>query len=67
MNNQCTNASLVAVANNEDPGRIDIATNFFNVLSKGIVRASLGSQKLKLNKKLIQAIDPAKGTEQCRR
>lgn len=67
INTGCTNASLVAVANSEDPGRIDIATSFFGVLPKSIVNAALGGQKVDIDKKKIPTVDPAKGTEECQR
>ena len=67
INTECTNSSLVAVANSDDPGRIDIATSFFGVFPKAIVEAALGGQKVNISKKKIPTVDPAKGTEECRR
>jgi hypothetical protein len=60
-------STLVAVANNDDAGRIDIADALFKVLPESIVNAALGGQKPEVNKNQVQNIDPAKGTEECRR
>ena len=66
INTECEEASLVAVANSDDPGRIDIVDVLYNVFPESIVTAALGGQKVKINKNQIQTIDPAKGTEECR-
>jgi oxalate decarboxylase/phosphoglucose isomerase-like protein (cupin superfamily) len=67
INTECQESSLVAVANNDDAGRIDIADALFKVLPESIVNAALGGQKPEINKNQVQNIDPAKGTEECRR
>ena len=67
INIECQNASLVAVANSDEPGRIEIATNFFDVLPQSIISAALGGQTININPKRVQSVDPAKGTEECRR
>jgi len=67
INTGCEEASLVAVANSDDPGRIDVVEGLFNVLPETIVRATLGGQNSKFDKSQIQTVDPAKGTLECRR
>lgn len=67
INTLCENSSLVAVANSEDPGRIDVASSLFGVLPPPIVKAALGNQKLEINADKIALVDPAKGTDECRK
>jgi oxalate decarboxylase/phosphoglucose isomerase-like protein (cupin superfamily) len=66
INTGCDQASLVAVANSDDPGRIDIADALFRVFTDSIVSATFEGQKTNINKNQIQTIDPAKGTQECR-
>lgn len=67
INIGCDEAALVAVATSDDPGRIDVADALFNVLPESIVDAAMGGQKIRINPNQIQTIDPAKGTDECRR
>jgi oxalate decarboxylase/phosphoglucose isomerase-like protein (cupin superfamily) len=67
INTECQEASLVAVANSDDPGRTDVVDALFKVLPESIVIAALGGQKSNINKTQIQTVDPAKGTQECRR
>ncbi|CAF3955586.1 unnamed protein product [Rotaria magnacalcarata] len=67
INTQCENSSLVAVASSEDPGRIDVATSFFKALPPSMISAALGGQKVKIDENKLPTVDPAQGTEECRR
>ncbi len=67
INTECQESSLVAVANSDDPGRVDLADALFKVLPETIVNAALGGQKAKIDKTQIQIVDPATGTKGCRR
>lgn len=51
INTECQEASLVAVTNSEDPGRIDIVGALFNVFPESLLTASLGGQNVNINKK----------------
>ncbi|CAF3347957.1 unnamed protein product [Rotaria socialis] len=67
INAPCGNGSLVAVTSSEDPGRIDVATSFFNALPASMISVALGGQKVKIDENKLSAVDPAQGTEECRR
>jgi len=67
INTECQESSLVAVANSDDPGRVDLADALFNVLPESIVNAAFGGQQLEINKDQIKIVDPATGTKECRR
>ncbi|CAF3486576.1 unnamed protein product [Rotaria sp. Silwood1] len=67
INNECQEASLVAVTNSEDPGRIDVVDALFNVFPQSTLIATLNGQNPTINRSIIQTIDPAKGTPECRR
>jgi hypothetical protein len=67
INIECQESSLVAVANSDDPGRIDIADVLFKVLPQSIVNATFKSPKTKIDQTQIQTVDPAMGTKECRR